>query len=231
MSKTVIHSMLRGTLQSIFRINNVALKVASGVLQVRNNADTADAPIKASALQLSSGAGAGRVLVSDASGNAAWTDGYTPPSTSVVGEVKFLAHATVPSGWVECYGQALSRTTYAALFAAIGTKYGTGDGSTTFNVPYAKRQFIAGFEPVNGGEFDFGHTGGEETHVLTTTEMPAHTHTVPRVNTVSAATTSFARVTDAATVSQINSGSTGGGAAHENRPPWIVLLPIIYTGV
>lgn len=79
MSKTVIHSMLRGTLQSIFRINNVALKVASGVLQVRNNADTADAPIKASALQLSSGAGAGRVLVSDASGNAAWTDGLTLP--------------------------------------------------------------------------------------------------------------------------------------------------------
>lgn len=79
MSKTIIHSMLRGTLQSIFRINTVALKVVSGVLQVRNNADTADAPIKASAIQLSSGAGAGKIPVSDASGNLVLTSGLTLP--------------------------------------------------------------------------------------------------------------------------------------------------------
>lgn len=52
-----------------------------------------------------------------------------------VGEVRQYAGVSVPAGWLECNGQAVSRTTYAGLFAVIGTTYGVGDGSTTFNLP------------------------------------------------------------------------------------------------
>lgn len=50
----------------------------------------------------------------------------------------------VPDGWLQCNGAAVSRTTYAALFAVIGTKYGSGDGRTTFNLPNIHRRFIEG---------------------------------------------------------------------------------------
>lgn len=52
------------------------------------------------------------------------------------------AFHTVPEGWLQCNGAAVSRTTYAALFAVIGTKYGSGDGSTTFNLPNLHHKFI-----------------------------------------------------------------------------------------
>lgn len=55
-----------------------------------------------------------------------------------------FAAASAPSGWLICDGSAVSRTTYAALFAAIGTTYGSGDGSTTFNVPNAQGVFLRG---------------------------------------------------------------------------------------
>lgn len=54
------------------------------------------------------------------------------------------AFHTVPDGWLQCNGAAVSRTTYAALFAVIGTKYGSGDGSTTFNLPNLHHKFIEG---------------------------------------------------------------------------------------
>ena len=54
------------------------------------------------------------------------------------------AFHTVPEGWLQCNGAAVSRTTYAALFAVIGTKYGSGDGSNTFNLPHLHHKFIEG---------------------------------------------------------------------------------------
>lgn len=60
------------------------------------------------------------------------------------------AGATAPAGWLLCYGQAVSRTTYAALFAAIGTLYGSGDGSTTFNVPDPRGRAIVGKDDMGG---------------------------------------------------------------------------------
>ena len=54
------------------------------------------------------------------------------------------AFHTVPEGWLQCNGAAVSRTTYAALFAVIGTKYGSGDGSNTFNLPLLHHKFIEG---------------------------------------------------------------------------------------
>jgi len=68
------------------------------------------------------------------------------------GVISMFGGLSVPSGWLLCNGQAISRTTYAALFQAIGTAYGTGDGSSTFNVPDMRGQFPRGFD--NGAGVD-----------------------------------------------------------------------------
>ncbi|CAB5223188.1 Phage tail collar domain containing protein [uncultured Caudovirales phage] len=66
------------------------------------------------------------------------------PLSPSVGDIKITAYAAPDSGWALCNGQALSRATYAALFAKIGTTYGVGDGSTTFNLPNTLNRFIQG---------------------------------------------------------------------------------------
>ena len=63
-----------------------------------------------------------------------------------------MAVATVPSGYLECNGAAVSRTTYAALFAIIGTNYGTGNGSSTFNLPDLRGEFVRGFDNGRGAD-------------------------------------------------------------------------------
>lgn len=83
------------------------------------------------------------------------------------GAVEMFAGSVVPAGWLLCNGQALSRTTYAALFAAIGTSYGAGDGSTTFNVPNMEAKIPRMQAAARGG------TGGSATHTHT---LPTHTH-------------------------------------------------------
>lgn len=58
-----------------------------------------------------------------------------PFLSPIAGEERFFAGAGVPDGWIEANGAAVSRTVYAALFARVGTTFGVGDGSTTFNLP------------------------------------------------------------------------------------------------
>ena len=92
-------------------------------------------------------------------------------ASAVTGAVQLYAGSSAPSGWLICNGQAVSRTTYAALFAVIGTTYGTGDGSTTFNVPNLVNKTVRGAETI-------GKTGGADTVTLTTANLAAHTHGV-----------------------------------------------------
>lgn len=95
------------------------------------------------------------------------------------GVVKHYAGATAPAGWLVCAGQAVSRTEYSALFAAIGTTWGAGDGTTTFNLPPADRMLVGA-----GGLYSVGATGGSRdaivvshTHTATTGNQSAdHTH-------------------------------------------------------
>lgn len=92
-----------------------------------------------------------------------------------VGDIKATARSTAPALWLFCFGQAVSRTTYSALFSAIGTTYGAGDGSTTFNLPDIRGRVIAGQDDMGGTSanrltvagcgFDgdvLGATGGSE---------------------------------------------------------------------
>jgi len=79
-------------------------------------------------------------------------------SVIVAGSVQAFAMSTAPTGWLKANGAAVSRTTYAALFAAIGTTYGTGDGSTTFNLPDLRGEFVRGWDDGRG--VDSGRTSG-----------------------------------------------------------------------
>lgn len=98
--------------------------------------------------------------------------------------------SVAPPGSRFCFGQALSRTEYAALFAAIGTTYGVGDGTTTFNLPDCRGRVIAGQDDMGGTSANrltglsggvngdtLGAVGGDEGHVLTTAQLAAHAHT------------------------------------------------------
>jgi microcystin-dependent protein len=82
-----------------------------------------------------SNATSGAVLVGTGSGTSAWDTTPTFDGVSPTGAVVMWSGSSAPSGWLECDGSAVSRTTYSALFAVIGTRYGTGDGSSTFNLP------------------------------------------------------------------------------------------------
>jgi len=144
-----------------------------------------------------------------------------------VGDIKMIASNAVPSRWIECDGSAIDRVTYAKLFAKIGTTYGAGDGSTSFNVPdFGNRS------PMHrGSTVALAGTFGEKDHTLTVPEMPAHTHTIPRTVTSGAGSnTSFARTLISATPAGDNGGSTGGGAAHNNVHPVIGIVFCIYLG-
>lgn len=88
--------------------------------------------------------------------------------------------STAPTGFLYCDGSAVSRTTYADLYAIIGTTYGSGDGSTTFNLPNIKGRSLMGVDPSGTGEIPTAAaaTKGAATVTLTTAEIPAHTHTL-----------------------------------------------------
>lgn len=93
----------------------------------------------------------------------------------LAGSIFMFAGSTAPEGFLICDGSAVSRTTYSTLYDAIGDMYGSGDGSTTFNVPDLVGKVAIGVSST----YLLGSSGGEETHVLTSTEMPTHGHTVP----------------------------------------------------
>lgn len=76
--------------------------------------------------------------------------GHAINNSQITGAVAHFAMTTPPTGWLKANGAAISRTTYAALFAAIGTTYGTGDGSTTFNLPDLRGEFLRGYDDSRG---------------------------------------------------------------------------------
>jgi microcystin-dependent protein len=174
--------------------------------------------------------------------DSAETTGLRYAFVQPIGVVLPYTGAVAPTGWLLCYGQAVSRTTYAALFAVTSTTYGVGDGSTTFNLPDLRGRVVAGQDDMGGtsanrltnpgttvGGIDgdvLGGSGGAETHQLTTAQLAAHTHTEQG---------SSASVSVASGGSQTigpdsrNTSSTGGDVAHNNVQPTIILNYIIWA--
>jgi microcystin-dependent protein len=165
-----------------------------------------------------------------------------------VGSIVLYGGTSAPSKYFLAYGQAVSRTTYSALFSAYGTTYGVGDGSTTFNLPDLRGRAPFGQDDMGGSSANrltglsggvdgdvLGAAGGEEAHTLSTAEMPAHNHGVPLGNG-GALTISHAMPTDNSgnesySTSTTYSQNTGDGGAHNTVPPALILNYIIYHGV
>src|SRR5579871_3361453 len=105
--------------------------------------------------------------------------GMVVPFAGPSGVAADAGAAGIPAGWLLCDGSAVSRTTYAALFAAIGINYGGGDGIATFNLPDMRGRTVIGAGHGTGlTARTLAQTLGEEAHTLTAAEMPAHTHTI-----------------------------------------------------
>ena len=131
-------------------------------------------------------------------------------SEIATGTIMPTGSETVPSGWLLCNGAAVSRTTYANLFGAIGISFGAGNGTTTFNLPDLRGRVPVG---KNGGSFGtLGATGGVESVTLTAAQsgMPNHGHSVydPSHNHSQNAHSHY--------VPNINNGGSGGGAYTES---------------
>ena len=127
------------------------------------------------------------------------------------GTVTQTARTTAPTGWLLCEGQAVSRTTFARLFDAIGTTYGAGDGSTTFTLPNLKGRVPVGRDDSQT-EFDaLGETSGAKTVTLNETQIPSHNHT-GTTSSDGAHTHTFSGTTSTGGSHQ-HTGARGGTAA------------------
>lgn len=182
--------------------------------------------------------------------NSAWITLF-PLATTVdpAGTIKLYAGATSPTGYLFCDGAAVSRTTYADLFAVLGTTYGAGDGSTTFNLPDFRRRVPVGAGGTGTATLGNarGNTGGSETHTLTEAQMPAHQHFSFNTDNTSTGSPNLTNaqypaeqnntggngtytINGTATVANIGlTSSTGGGAAHNILQPSLVVAYIIKT--
>jgi len=229
----------------------VALSVTNAAITTSKLADSA---VTAQKLSASGGSTlpngiSGQSLLSNGDGTFSWANAIPP------GVMMPFAGSSPPTGYLLCNGAAVSRTTYGDLFSVIGTTYGVGDGSTTFNVPNTKGKVLVGYNSSESEFNSLGETGGEKTHTLSTSEMPSHYHNIslttstngahthsykkgdPSDNSISDTSGSHDEYDDlSATTGSAgnhnhtvngNSGATGSGSAHNNLQPYITLNHII----
>lgn len=161
------------------------------------------------------------------------------------GFVGCYAGSTPPTNTLEAYGQAVSRITYAGLFSHLGTTHGAGDGVTTFNLPDLRGRVMIGMDNMGGSAANritvastggansttLGGSGGAEMHTLTIAQMPAHVHREQYANGGTGATVMIGGDNNpsSAVTGEVDTQSTGGGAAHNNTQPWIALKCVIGT--
>ena len=175
----------------------------------------------------------GQVLAknTDTDNDVKWVDqaGGTTGDTLPVGSVISYIKAIAPEKGLDCDGSAVSRTDYSELFNVIGTTFGTGDGSTTFNLPNAKGKTIVGLDSSDTDFNQIGKTLGEKTHTLTVAEMPSHKHELAFNTTGSGSGKGIPWSASDKFLGNDASGcvAAGGDQAHNNIQPTVVLCYII----
>lgn len=136
--------------------------------------------------------------------------------TYPIGAIAPFAGVTTPQNWLLCDGREVSREVYSELFAIIGTTWGAGDGSTSFNIPDFTDKFALGA----GGDVDLAETGGEKEVTLTVEQIPSHIHELYCSGT-GGNSSSLQRVTNNGTWDAAKTKATGGGQPHNNMPPYV----------
>ena len=129
------------------------------------------------------------------------------------GFIGHYAANAIPTGFLKCNGAAISRSTYAALFTVVGTTYGVGDGSTTFNVPDLRGEFVRGLDDGRG--VDAGRVIG----TAQADEFKSHTHTTP--------TGGGAGYGQPAGGAPAGASTTGAAGGSETRPRNVAMLACI----
>lgn len=182
------------------------------------------------------GSGVAATHALDVTGDLNITGDYKVNGTNLTtvptGTVSAFAGSAAPTGYALCDGSAVNRTTQAALFAVIGTTYGSGDGSTTFNLPDLRGRVVAGLgESLLGATADsLGDDNGliadTKEHTLTVDEMPSHSHNAYGNG---AQNGGFNGSYGDGGSLNVSTSSTGGGQAHNNVQPTIILNYIIKT--
>lgn len=148
--------------------------------------------------------------------------GDTIPIGSVMPFAEVDSTSALMSDWLLCDGRAVSRTTYSELFNLIGTTYGAGDGSTTFNLPDVKGRVIVGQDEADDSFKTLGAKIGEKEVTLTIAQMPRHNHDLAFYTGSNGGFQSATGVVPTTTVNRTTS-SSGNGEAHNNIQPSIVL--------
>ena len=159
----------------------------------------------------------GQTLVSNGDGTFKWRTGVDP-----VGSITLFGGASAPDGWLLCDGSEISRTTYADLFDIIGTTYGIGDGSTTFNLPNLRGNIPVGLNIADASFDTLGKIGGSKDYALTVNDLPAHTHAIDPPETASSNAANHTHIVDppatdsTTTGSHSHSGTALGNGSHSH---------------
>lgn len=183
-----------------------------------------------------------RVAKFDAAGDLEWDD-----FTRIITNAELDAHfktikgepvgvmymwpgptSSIPDKYMLCDGRELLRDDYPELFDIIDTTYGT-TSANNFKLPDLRGRFVAGYDNAQNDYNAMGETGGEEKHTLTIDEIPSHSHKYERyaIGSVDRGRYSFQGNHDNDANDSFDTSTVGGGASHENRPPYIVLAHII----
>ena len=159
------------------------------------------------------------------------------PGAVPVGTVLPFAGKTLPSNFLECSGEAVSRTTFSALFAVIGTMYGTGDNTTTFNLPDYRGKFLRGVDEGAGNDPDSAsRTGGDATTKIGSIQgdtVGSHNHGAGLYydQGYSGAHNNYGMGVDTTSVpgagGMFNTTTTGTGIGKETRPKNVYVMYII----
>lgn len=157
---------------------------------------------------------------------------------SITGEVKLWAGTTsnIPSSFLSCDGTAVSRSTYSALFAIIGTNYGIGDGTTTFNLPaWNNGKFVKGSTTAgtSAGSDTSTATGTTDGHAVTQAELPNVNFIATAANANGSGQTELQATTNGASPASYNIPSGGSGTAHTHTftSGTFSIVPTNQTGI